>query len=167
MKAVNVGVFISRLTVSLNDVKKVEYDEVSLNCDYEKVFVNSLIGNKYKEYALAVDFMENVEYKQCYAHLQYQESNLINILIKFQNDRDMQRWVTGLKFGMLIQSSRKKEKLFQVKKDEPLASTSSSPPQAANPSPPAPQTHLAPNSYIPMLSFGAGKPNSPSESIIS
>ena len=117
MKSVNAGVFISRLTVSLNDVKKVEYDEVSLNCDYVRVYVNSLIGNKYKDYALAVDFMENVEYKQCYAHLQYQESQVINILIKFQNDRDMQRWVTGLKFGMLIESSKKKEKLFQVKKD--------------------------------------------------
>jgi len=28
----------------------------------------------------------------------------------------MQRWVTGLKFGMLIQSSKKKDKLFQVKR---------------------------------------------------
>ena len=34
MKEVNVGVFISRLTVTLNDVKKVEYDEVAIKCNY-------------------------------------------------------------------------------------------------------------------------------------
>lgn len=106
-----------------------------------------------------MDFVENVEYKHFHVHLQYQETQIINILIRFPNDKDMQRWVTGLKFGMLIQSSKKKDKLFQVKKDEAIVSATSSPQNSnANPS----QIHLIPSTYVPMLSFGIGKPNSPS-----
>ena len=46
------GLFLSRLTVTLNDVRKVDYDEVTLNCDYQRITVNSLQGNKYKDYPL-------------------------------------------------------------------------------------------------------------------
>ena len=54
MKAINASIFISRLTVSLNEVKKVEYDDVNIQCDYQKISISSLVGNKYQNYSLNV-----------------------------------------------------------------------------------------------------------------
>lgn len=71
MKEVHVGIFISRLSVSLNDVKKVEYDDVSISCNYQLITINSLVGNKYKDYPLDVESVVNIEEKMGYAHLFY------------------------------------------------------------------------------------------------
>ena len=48
------SIFISRLTVSLNEIKKVEYDDVNIECDYKVIEISSLVGNKYQKYVLNV-----------------------------------------------------------------------------------------------------------------
>lgn len=117
MKEVNVGIFISRLTVTLNDVKKVEYDDVSISCNYQLITVNSLIGAKYKDYPLAVDSITYVDDKLGYVHLLYQDAQNLNILIKFSDEKELKRWSLGIKLGIMIESSKKKSNLFQPPKE--------------------------------------------------
>ena len=57
-----------------------------------------------------------------YVYLQYQDTQKLNVLVKFVNEKELQRWVTCVKFGMMIESSRKKDKLFFVPKEEPVVS---------------------------------------------
>jgi len=81
----------------------------------------------------------------------------------------MQRWVIGLKFGMLIQSSKKRGKLFQIKKEETPVSTVVSSPQHQQTGPVTSSLNhhsTVPTPYVPVITFAA-KPASPSESIIS
>ncbi len=46
---------ITRLTLSLNESKKVDYEEVLLRSDYKSVFVSSLIGQKYRNYSIFIE----------------------------------------------------------------------------------------------------------------
>lgn len=61
MKEANVGIFISRLSVGLNDVKKVEYDDVCISCNYQLITINSLVGSKYKDHPLVVESISKIE----------------------------------------------------------------------------------------------------------
>ena len=82
--------------------------------------IHSLDGNKYKDYTFIVGYISNVEYNNCFSHLLYKTTQqTLHILIRFQNEKEMQRWVTQLKFGMLTEEcKKKKDKLFQPKKEE-------------------------------------------------
>lgn len=55
------GIFISRLSVGLNDVKKVEYDDVCISCNYQLITINSLVGSKYKDHPLVVESISKIE----------------------------------------------------------------------------------------------------------
>ena len=104
--------FISRLTVSLNEIKKVEYDEVTLNCDYKKITIDSVVGAKYKGYVLNVEGITKVESKQNYTYMEYMEMQRLNILMRFASDKDMTKWTTCINFGIMIEAGRKRDKLF-------------------------------------------------------
>ena len=57
---------------------------------------------------MQAESITSVEHKQLYAHLQYQDAQKINILIKFANEKELIRWVTCIKFAIMIENSRKK-----------------------------------------------------------
>ena len=46
---------ITRLTLSLADSKKVDYEEVLLSSDYRTLLVNSALGHRYKNHAISLE----------------------------------------------------------------------------------------------------------------
>lgn len=42
MKTLKAAIFISRLTLTLNDIKKVEYEEIELTSDYSNLVINGI-----------------------------------------------------------------------------------------------------------------------------
>lgn len=128
---------------------------MSISCNYQLITINSLVGSKYKDHPLAVESITNIEEKMGYVHLSYQDAQSLNILIKFSEERDLKRWVLGIKMGIMIENSKKRDRLFQAPKEE-------EPPASIAPSPK--QMPLMPQ--IPLLSFNNhSKHPSPSEAV--
>ena len=88
-----------------------------MNCDYQKVTIDSVVGSKYKGYALNVEGISKVETKQNYAYMEYVEMQRLNILVRFSSEKEMTKWTTCIKFGIMIEASKKRDKLFQPKKE--------------------------------------------------
>ena len=88
-----------------------------MNCDYQKVTIDSVVGSKYKGYALNVEGITKVETKQNYAYMEYVEMQRLNILVRFSSEKEMTKWTTCIKFGIMIEASKKRDKLFQPKKE--------------------------------------------------
>jgi hypothetical protein len=90
---------------------------VRVNCDYQKVTIDSVVGSKYKGYALNVEGITKVETKQNYAYMEYVEMQRLNILVRFSSEKEMTKWTTCIKFGIMIEASKKRDKLFQPKRE--------------------------------------------------
>ncbi len=120
--------------------------------------INSLVGKKYKDYPLAVDCITSIDEKGLYVQLQYTDNKKLSILVRFSEEKELKRWVLCIKLGMMIENSRKKEKLFEVKKEE--SEPPSSPPlvqaqisSSLNPNP----RHSLP--HVPSLAFRQASPS--------
>ena len=80
--------------------------------------IDSASGSKYKNYTILVDNIDNIQNNQFFLLLNChtEAGQAVNILANFQTQKDTQRWAVCLKFAKMIQSSKKKERLFEKEK---------------------------------------------------
>ena len=166
------------MTLSLGESKKVDYEEVTLRSDYKNIFVNSVLGQKYKDYAISIEEAQQFEHRANLLYFCAIGEQVFHIIAKFKTEKDAYRWTTCLKHGQLsLKYARKKDRLFEEQK-EPVAVA---PPVTLAPPPPLLNntTNFTPPlkgstvkstlglTQVPFLNFNPQVRVSPSESGIS
>ncbi len=87
------------------DVKKVEYDEVTLESDYKNLTVNSCEDDyKYEGYRIPIDKIFFVDKKGLHIHFNGKNASNQEIyaLVSFHDEKEMIKWYYCLVFGKMI-----------------------------------------------------------------
>jgi hypothetical protein len=147
----------------------VDYEEVILRSDYKHIFVSSVLGQKYRDYAISIEELQQLEHRGNLLYFCAIGEQVFHVIIKFKADRDAYRWATCLRHGQTaLKNARKKDRLFEEQKEpapQPLPSSPPSPPaptvfsNATNLPPPL-RTSIAKSSLnvpqqLPFLNFNS------------
>lgn len=105
---------ITRLTLSLAESKKVDYEEVNLRSDYQHVFVNSVLGEKYRNHPISIEEAQQLEQRGNLLYFCVIGEQVFHIIIRFRSEKDAYRWTTCLRHALMtLKNAKKKDRLFE------------------------------------------------------
>jgi hypothetical protein len=91
---------------------------VVLRSDYKHVIVNSVLGQKYRDYTISIEEAQQLEHRGSLLYFCAIGEQVFHIIVKFKNDRDAYRWATCLRHAQLsLKNARKKDRLFEEEKE--------------------------------------------------